>query len=379
MLHDLCVELLQEIAIKVGHSDHKSLRSVCKDINLALGPLFFSSFVLTSNRLRLDESAPILKAVANGQNGWSYYTKTLIIRPGRQPSLEEELTADACIPSLNRLLSVAVGAMQNIRTVRWQIDDRHPPWALNSICEVLHTLPLLTDLQLSWWPTGIASHDLPLTKLSGLRKLTISSRYRNPNLGADQVSRLVHQNRGLTSLYLLGGESAGWSEVWRMLRLQRDLESPAPPIHLIDICTDMMTADLLEYSTSYSGLKRLQYRRSYGGSREAADALADIFYDTVLPCHADSLVCLRDLDALTNTGTRWGFGHHNVDTISRLQKLEILEMCVNAADVLNVEPPNNAVVRATSSLLYFAILNKDTMIVRISCYRLLQACPRSDF
>ncbi|KAJ7110295.1 hypothetical protein C8R43DRAFT_1042544 [Mycena crocata] len=349
MLHDLCVELLQEIGSNVDPTDHKSLRAVCKDVSAALGPLFFSHFVLTTNRLHLAETVTTLESLAQGEIGWSYYAKTLIIRPGREPRLDERRT-DLCNDALSRVLCAALGSMQNIRTVGWQVDDTHPLWALNVVCSVLPTLPRLGDLQLSWWSTGSTGGalDLPLAQLSGLRKLTIGSRYRNPTLRADQVCSLIKQNPTLTSLHLLGGAAAGWGTVWTMLLEQTDSH-----IYLTDVCTDVITPDLLLYLSSYSGLQSLQYRRSYGGTRQQANALADMLYGTVLPCHANSLVCLRDLDSLTSNGARWSFGRHNADAIARLPRLETLELCVNAADVLGVGPQDNAVdlLLATASCL----------------------------
>ncbi|KAJ7150445.1 hypothetical protein C8R43DRAFT_1005876 [Mycena crocata] len=337
MFQNLCVELIQEIGSKVDRADLKRLRATCRGFSSALGPLYFSTFVLTSNRLHLQETVTTLRELVAGEVGWSHYAKTLVIRPGREPRLDEP-GCDLSIAEQRCVLAAALGCMERIRTVCWQMDDDHPLWALNVVCAFLNTLPLLEDLQLTWWPTDNIHHNLPLAQVTTLRKLTIKSRYRDPTLASDQVCALVYQNRGLTSLHLLGGEAAWWFEVWTMLRDQPNLN-----IRLKDVCTDMLTADLLVYLSSYSGLERLQYRRTHSGTHEQADALADFLYTSVLPRHADSLVCLRDLDSLTTTGTRWGLGQHNVETIARLQRLETLEMCVKAVDVLHVDLPHNAI------------------------------------
>ncbi|KAJ7165433.1 hypothetical protein C8R43DRAFT_210694 [Mycena crocata] len=309
---------------------------VCKDLSIAVDPLFFSAFVLKSNRLHLQNTIAALEAIAKGKTGWSSYAKTLVIKSGKQPQLEA--VADMSIAALTVALSAALGSLINIRAVGWEVDDTHPLWALKAVCGGLNSLPFLDDLQLSWWPTGNTNQNLPLTALSGLRRLTAKSRYRNPTLGADQMCSLVHQNRGLASLHLLGGDAAWWPEVWMMLREQSGLN-----IRLTDICTDAVTSDLLAYLASYSGLESLQFRRLYAGNREQADKLADIFYNTVLPRHAETLVCLRDLDSLTSNGARWSFGRHNVDVLLQLQRVQTLELCVNASEVLNVAPANNTI------------------------------------
>ncbi|KAJ7172917.1 hypothetical protein C8R43DRAFT_943979 [Mycena crocata] len=242
-----------------------SQASVTRHLNL------WSSTAQTmkSNQLHMQETVTALGTIAKGKTGWSYYAKTLIIKPGKR--------ARGGSRHVHHLLAVAVSAalefLKNIRAV-----------------SALNQLPFLEDPQLGWWPTGNISHNFPVTVLSGLHGLTARSRYQNPTLGADQLCSLMQQSRGLTSLHLLGGEAAWWPEVWTMLCEQSGLN-----IRLIDICTDVVTSNLLTYLESYL---------FWAG--ESADLL---------------------------------------------QQLETLELCVNAVEVLNIVPADNAIVWTQSHLI----------------------------
>ncbi|KAJ6589291.1 hypothetical protein B0H19DRAFT_1014432 [Mycena capillaripes] len=129
---------------------------------------------------------------------------------------------------------------------------------------------------------------------------------------------VVHGN--LVALHVYGCDD--WSVLWHTLRELR--------IPLKNIETNVVTTDLLIYLSLYSGLEKLSleecFFRTYGGTRSESDHLADVFLQTVIPRHAESLVKLA---CPTIYESRWSFGPHNVDAISSLHKLTSLEMSIN--------------------------------------------------
>ncbi|KAJ7339720.1 hypothetical protein DFH08DRAFT_1013173, partial [Mycena albidolilacea] len=111
-------------------------------------------------------------------------------------------------------------------------------------------------------------------------------------------------------------------------------------VQLKELTTNTVTADLLVYLASYSGLRRLNLLYAGGRTQVESDRLADTFFEAVLPLHADSLVellCSGDYES------RWSFGTHCVAAISKLHNVETLEMSVDAADVQDADPERNTV------------------------------------
>ncbi|KAJ7173206.1 hypothetical protein C8R46DRAFT_991023 [Mycena filopes] len=112
-------------------------------------------------------------------------------------------------------------------------------------------------------------------------------------------------------------------------------------LRLKDLCVSTtISAELLTYLASYTGLERLALVRADGGSRPKADSLADMFFGKVLPRHAETLV---ELACAAGYESRWSVGAHNIDAICNLPKLRSLAVSVNGAGVCGVEPGCNAV------------------------------------
>lgn len=211
--------------------------------------------------------------------------------------------------------------------------ESSPGWQRRAICDFLNGLPALEELQLLIQGTV----DLSSLRPSGIRKMTI----KNPSWGRgafhfgvteqppmyQDLSKMIAQNR-LASLRLEA--SAEWETVWSMLRAKTDSRS-----HLTEITTSVVTPELFAYLTSYSGLRKLSLIHPDGGSREASDRLADMFFETVLPHHAASLV---ELSCAAGYESRWSFGTHNVDVISQLDNLKTLEMSINAGESRLIDP-----------------------------------------
>ncbi|KAF8143537.1 hypothetical protein K438DRAFT_1633337 [Mycena galopus ATCC 62051] len=102
--------------------------------------------------------------------------------------------------------------------------------------------------------------------------------------------------------------------------------SPHLQIHPKDISTGNVTPDLLAYLASYSGVVKLKFWGLSGGSRIQADDLADIFFTTVIPRHARSLL---ELFCHAKYECRWSFGTHNVDALSALQNVRNFNLGMN--------------------------------------------------
>ncbi|KAJ6579155.1 hypothetical protein DFH09DRAFT_1147755 [Mycena vulgaris] len=328
MLLDLPTEILQEIESQLERIDHKRLRAVCKDLRLAMDPLFFSSLVLDLHQLRLESGREFQETLVAGQTGWSLYAKTLTIIPGKKPEWHQ--LADPRGPKSEdangHLLSSALGSMKNVQAVIWKVDDTCPAWEQKAICDVLDALPL-TDLKLEIRCSGDA---LSIRGLPRIHKLEIQTAYWKPPPLVQQVSKAVAQSRTLTSLRLAG--SNDWSEVWNILGDNSRMQ-------LTDISTQTLTPELLTYLASYSGIEKLTIK--YPDTRREAEHLGDALFETVIRRNTGSLV---ELSCAADYESRWSFGTHNVDTISLLQKLTCLEMSVNASEVLGVESPMSIVV-----------------------------------
>ncbi|KAF8128495.1 hypothetical protein K438DRAFT_1888365 [Mycena galopus ATCC 62051] len=325
MLLDFSVELLQEIAEKLDNSDYGNLRAVCKYTNLAMEPLFFSTIALSRQHLRLKSGHWILKALAGGETGWSKYAKVLKFSRGNRIELGEELSGRSDT-AMQELLMSALWSMMNIKTFIWEVHQGVPMWQRNAICDYLYALPSLDDLQLT-----VEGVELPLGELSGLRSIQITNPYWRDCQMVQQVSQLAIQNSNLTTLHVFG--FTDWSELWLTLRR-------TSVRHIRDISTNVVTSHLLAYLCSYSGIEKLLLYRPDGGSLSRANLLANSFFQTVLPQHAESLVTLA---CSAGYESCWSFGTHNSNLVTDLLKLESLEMSVNAEDVVHVEPLTNAV------------------------------------
>ncbi|KAJ6457910.1 hypothetical protein C8R45DRAFT_1221691 [Mycena sanguinolenta] len=333
MLLDLSAELLEAIGAKVlSSSDHAVLRIVCKSLNDALFSLFFSVLVLKTNRNGLDMNrVEMLKAIAAGQTGWSQHAKTLHIIPAK-PTVHNDTEGKQPV----NLLVDTLASLSNIHTVLWK--GHHQEfwkWGQPTILDFLNGLSTLDNLEL----TISGGVDLSTLAIRNLRRFT----FKHYPLEAlevrllmfhgtplpppmyHDVARLISQNR-LTSLRLEGNSE--WSTVWNVLRDKTQCTRP------VEITTSIVVEKLFDYLTSYSGITKLTLLFPDGGNVNESNRLADIFFETVLPCLAESLV---ELSCPAAYESRFSFGTHNVNAISLLHKLTTLEMSINAGAVRRVE------------------------------------------
>ncbi|KAJ7264076.1 hypothetical protein B0H12DRAFT_273122 [Mycena haematopus] len=338
MLLELPVEILHEIGCQIpGTAEKKNLRSVCKDLALAMDSLIFGTIILNTDTLHLADGRSIIEALVTDTllTDWSHFPTALKIdhiknRPqGYQPPNDR----------LEERLHLALSSMPNIRTVIWKIRSGYPDWPRRAIIHFLESHQLIDEIEIHL-ETRV-DMGCSWEHISGLRKLKIHSLYTPPTIFA-QLSRLVATNHGLKALHLLA--PTVWSQFWVTLRVQQ--------IHLTDVATNNVTDDFLGYLGSYSGLQRLtlQYPDAHMDT-ESSDQLADHFFGSVLPQHATSLLHLSC--AVWFEG-RWCFGTHNANVICGLRRLSRLEMSVNAHDVPHENSESYSGTNAPERLLQIA-------------------------
>ncbi|KAJ7636238.1 hypothetical protein FB45DRAFT_1024365 [Roridomyces roridus] len=195
--------------------------------------------------------------------------------------------------------------------------ETDPHFQNQAFCNFLSELPALEEFDLD---------------ITGSKPVQAQSLFARLNAPGERplhyaVSDVVAAQPGhLTVLRLRSHHVPLWSGVWRTLRSAR--------VKLADITTSVVTPELFDYLTSYSGLRKLVLEYKDGGSREANDGIADAFYNSgTLVQHADSL-----LELYCPAGryeSRFGFGVHNaqnllLETTANLPNLRSLT--ISAAD-----------------------------------------------
>ncbi|KAJ7888899.1 hypothetical protein B0H14DRAFT_1182918 [Mycena olivaceomarginata] len=232
----------------------------------------------------------MLQSLGTGKTGWSIHARMLLIRQGRRAGHQDASALPLSDNEIKNLLASSLRSTPNIRTVVWEVHEHaeqdSSPWekSTGAICEFLNTPTALDDLQLDIQGTI----DVSSLQVLGLRKFTLKSpRWESqfdfgwmtptpePTIYAD-VSWLLAQNQ-LTSVHLEGTDA--WSRVWRTLRTKSD----GSQIKLTEITTNVVTPELFDYLSSYSGIEKLALLYPDGGSRNDSDRLADTFFETVLP------------------------------------------------------------------------------------------------
>ncbi|KAF7343918.1 hypothetical protein MVEN_01680500 [Mycena venus] len=323
MLSTLTIELLQEIAAELAMPEKKRLRAVCKDIGLAINPLFFSALVLNVNQLRQEIGLYILKALASGESGWSHYATSLRIIDSVSGTMQEieaqqkRERRDISDDAMHDLLVSALRSLTNIRSMSLYISKNEPVWRRDALLGYLAAAPFLSELELI---TSFCGADLLLPSISNLHKLMIWASYCESVPLVEQTLRLVELNSGLTCLRLYGCPDVD-AKVWPMLRQTGR--------HLKEIRAQY-SIELLAYITSYSGIERLEVDNPDGGD-------ANAFFHKVLPIHAATLT---ELSCSASYECQWSFSVDTVDALLKLQMLTHLEMSINKADIAD---PVNAV------------------------------------
>ncbi|KAJ6579096.1 hypothetical protein DFH09DRAFT_1030371 [Mycena vulgaris] len=373
---NLSVELILEIT-SWAPSNQKHLRAVCRYLNFAIAPLFFSSVTLDIHQSRLKLGLSQLETLATGEAPWSHFARTLVIKhlaPSHKLVQNDAGATDAEIQladtRLRILLRPALDSMQNLRTVKWTSSDKDAHRTTSTVADFLSSLPLLEDLQLK---VNGPSFNCSLDRLSGLRKLSLTCRVpkitqsmslvvsKSPNLdfislaledghtSCNDLFRDVSpaQHLHITALHLTEYSLQVDGPTLRHLRSLKSLwyrdfsrsnDQTAhqmwdalrhAKIHLTDIHVTHLTEGLLRYLSLYAGLEQLVITSAGGASEAESNRRADDFFERALPRHADSLVSLSCFAVMEG---RWSIGMHNVGGLAQLHKLRSLRMSVNTVD-----------------------------------------------
>ncbi|EDQ99702.1 uncharacterized protein LACBIDRAFT_295928 [Laccaria bicolor S238N-H82] len=283
---------------------------------------------------------------------------------------------------MQAMLQVAIASLSNLRTLKYDSE-----WTPKAVMNAVKTLPLLESLELIVGSSNTA--DLQLQSLRNLQSLMISApnndyfmniiepisllvakspnlhtlhvgptygpaaslhqllRHCRPNLvlplkhlGLQGVSvkldsiTLPHFRR-LTSLTLHHyttsesdsdracvdkAESSRPDEIWAMLK--------TTDVRLTGIDVNQIPTSLLDYISSYSGLKKLRLARIDFETQEQSDLAAIQFYNTCLDKHTSSL---EELVVKAEYEGGWCLGDEALVVISLCKKLKILEGCLVSA------------------------------------------------
>ena len=293
-----------------------------------------------------------------------------------------------------------------------------PEWATLLVIDALASLPVLEDLRLSVW----SPPDFPVQfqRLSNLKQFTLTSNYSNRTsvirtvaglIGCNQPEltsltivddgyhstkyaptlqdffaetsssvclKITHLNlsglfvkfdasalrhlRSLISLTIIDifspdtetteyqGPELLAQKVWSTLRSEK--------IHLQELVTDDAQPALIEYLTSFSGLRRLRLTRtsSYRTPPRVSNQLAIHFYEQGLENHISSL---ESLEVRSSYEGKWCFGNHCSNIIKKATRLTLLELSINSEDIPRGEKKVQGYAKSLSP-------TTDNAIVRLS-------------
>ncbi|KAJ6507047.1 hypothetical protein C8R45DRAFT_971383, partial [Mycena sanguinolenta] len=326
MLLDLSVKLLEGIGAQLTQSDHASLRAVCKDLDNATRRLFFSLLVLKIDRKGLiEDTFERLEALRSGDTEWSIHARTLRIvpvDPRHHVRTKHSLYSDASA----ELLAAALASLPKVQTfmVRSHVDVSADfwRWAQTPMIAFVNGLTHLDDLQLLNFPSTVNFSTLLVR--CGMRRFALKTLEQSPDEAIFYTPPMPPPVAPLASRVLQLEGPPRWASIWRLLRFR------APDMRLAELTTNLVTPELLEYLSSYSGMKKLNLVCPDGGNLNASNRLADTLFEAVLPRHAESLT---EFSCPAAYESRFSFGTHNVDVVSLLHKLTKLEMSINAGAV----------------------------------------------
>ncbi|EDR09825.1 uncharacterized protein LACBIDRAFT_318023 [Laccaria bicolor S238N-H82] len=279
------------------------------------------------------------------------------------------------------MLQVAIASLSNLRSFKWTIGRYDSEWAPTAVMNAVRTLPLLESLELII--EGFNGPDLQLQSLRNLQSIKISARSNDYFMKIiEPLSLLIANSPNLHTLHLrpmyssqaslhrllgncppnlvlplqhlsLQGFSLKLDRITlphlhrlTSLTLHNCLTTESGPdgahvsmaktSHRHDIWVVLKTTDvrlngidvnhvsttLLDYISSYSGLKKLRLAYINFGTKERSDLAANQFYNLCLGKHTSSI---EELIIRPKYEGGWCFGDQALILISLCKKLKILE------------------------------------------------------
>ncbi|KAJ7915135.1 hypothetical protein B0H13DRAFT_2457281 [Mycena leptocephala] len=357
-------------------SDHKPLRATCKYINGVIAPLFFSSIILDVHYARRNKSVTYLETLTTGKSTWSPLARTLTIlrlspalelkpwqHDGERWHGDIDRSGEPEIELLRYripvLLKSAVLSTANLQSVSWRLRDSDDDLSLLLISDILGSIPSLDTLDLDsrlmslhlrvFSHRAFMSIEVSLTSYGVYLDATIiphlrflrSLTFRRDVTRIPQVQMVANQI--VKSYPQLNGLSSTDQEIWDTFRCEG--------IHLEAVSVDRIEDGLLSYLASYSGLRRL-IDNAGADSETASNRLADIFFQSALVPHVQSLVALSCPASFEADGAlgRTTLGEYNETVVSfpsvkpspdteiyRLHQHEFLEMIAQLPCLRNAE------------------------------------------
>ncbi|KAJ7280840.1 hypothetical protein C8J57DRAFT_1464226 [Mycena rebaudengoi] len=318
MISELCAELLHTIGSELSTPDQKSLRAVSRHLRYVIEPLFR---VFTAVCLVLDVGKPAdggpsqLEVLASGPTAWAHCRrlKILSLAPGAEGAtgIQYKLANHR----IQKFLRPALESLTGIRSVDWTIHDTDAFSAQLIVVEVLNARRTVNELRLVD-KTKINDQFATLPPILNVYTLSVDAPANSWNSDSrflPWIRQLVRVNPGLESLRFLS--TVGCAQMCEILQREN--------IRLKSVSIPSADDALLRYLASYSGLERLEF----GG---LSYWQASLFFGSILPRHATSLVVLR---CPANSEGECSFGRHHVALISELRRLETLEMSVNSSEM----------------------------------------------
>ncbi|EDQ98499.1 uncharacterized protein LACBIDRAFT_335910 [Laccaria bicolor S238N-H82] len=316
-LLSLPTELLQDIGAEVATSPEVRIVAMspsCR-IHYYRDPRKALRLVLSTIKLSPIHLSSQVKSLATTEpkpTSASKYATCLEIH-GLYPRDDEDVPSGE-EAKVRSFLFPAVASLTGVRRVIWDLGASDPEWAVLLVLDALASLPLLQDLHLKSFLnithlnlSGLFVK-LDATLIPHLRSL-ISLHLRNIFSTEDQAS---------------GNPGSSTENIWSSLRLEN--------IHLQDIVTDDVQLALIEYLTSFSGLRclRLTYASRYTKSPPTSDQLAIMFYERALQNHVRSLESL-EIDA--GYEGNWCFANHCSGIIKQCACLTSLKLSIDSKDI----------------------------------------------
>ncbi|EDR03570.1 uncharacterized protein LACBIDRAFT_331353 [Laccaria bicolor S238N-H82] len=403
--------------------------SVCKRINFAVEPEILSNITLSSRRLS-SQVESLVTTEPKPTSASKYATKLHI---GHLcPSPDEDGVISFEEAKIRLFLLPAISSLVGVRQIIWDLGEYDPEWATLLVTDALASLPALEDLHLSVW-LAPDSPCVQFQRLSNLKKFTVISDFNNRTAVIRTVAGLIGWNqpeltnitivddgyysdgyaptlqdflaetsssvclkithlnlsglfvkfdagalrhlRSLISLTIMNisspydetteyqGPEFLAQKIWSTLRSEK--------IHLQELVTDNAQPALVEYLTSFSGLRRLRLTRtsSYHTPQQVSNQLATQvsnqlaihFYEQGLENH---ISFLEALEVHSSYEGMWCFGKHCSNIIKKATRLSLLELSINSEDIPRGEEKVHAYAKSQSPTKENAIgeLGKEALV-----------------
>ncbi|KAK0184385.1 hypothetical protein F5146DRAFT_964168 [Armillaria mellea] len=405
MFFSLPFELLRRICALLGLEEKKNLRLTSKTLGSVTTPLVFEAVSLSLNQdHRYQKCMSFLQALVT-RDDLAQHVRTLHIHGPFDPPYgkggfwyEISNKRRRTIHSIQKRLLGAIPSLVSLQSLYFSAFDQGELdlSSVNAIMLALSKLPLLSLLDIGLH-RGKASyldfHDLDHISFNGEHMLDVvpSLIAHSPNLTQLHLSTPLRTSAVPAAfLDIFSGLQKGKHSCIEQLTIEGALILPTPDvpmivphlhhlsslrihiidvaeefwralliekIHLRDVSVDIMNDALLEYLESYSGARSLMLIAEH-----AADNSSSIFWHSVLPRHADTLV---ELYIQPKYAGGWCLDTRSLDAIIQCKCLEILRVKIDR-EVLDVEGETNIITRILEGLHEWPhLINLELLSVQI--------------